>query len=386
MNTKLLNEYKDKLPQSLIDEIKANIGDNASDAKLKKVLEAVYQEYEEAKVEPGECVGLVSAESIGEPGTQMTLNTFHLAGVAEMNVTVGLPRIIEILDARKSLSTPMMEIYLKSPYNKGKDVKKIAMSLKETTLEDVSREIVINIVDSVIEVKLNKEKLQDVNLNETDVAKRLEKSAKGISVKKGDDGMLIIKVKLKEGSLNEIYRIKEKLKETYLSGIKNITQVLPVKRGEEFMIVAAGTNLYDVLQLEFVDEKRTVTNDIFEVAEVIGIEAARQAIINEVFKVIESQGLNVDIRHIMLVADTMCASGRIKGITRYGIVGEKSSVLARASFETPIKHIIEAAMLGERDKLDSVVENVMLNQQVPVGTGLPELITKNEKPEKSKAK
>jgi DNA-directed RNA polymerase subunit A" len=109
---------------------------------------------------------------------------------------------------------------------------------------------------------------------------------------------------------------------------------------------------------------------------VFGIEAARQAIIDEVFKVIEAQALNVDIRHIMLVADTMCASGEIKGITRYGVVSEKSSILARASFETPIKHIINAALVGEIDFLNSVVENVMLNQAVPVGTGLPGLRTR----------
>ena len=106
----------------------------------------------------------------------------------------------------------------------------------------------------------------------------------------------------------------------------------------------------------------------------LGIEAAREAIIGEIFKVIESQGLNIDRRHIMLVADMMCATGSVKGITRYGIVSEKSSVLARASFETPLKHIIEAALAGEEDKLLSVVENVMLNQPVPVGTRLPELI------------
>jgi DNA-directed RNA polymerase subunit A" len=112
---------------------------------------------------------------------------------------------------------------------------------------------------------------------------------------------------------------------------------------------------------------------------VFGIEAARQAIIDEVFKVIEAQGLTVDIRHIMLVADTMCVSGGVKGITRYGVVSEKASVLARASFETPIKHIINAALTGEVDELDSVVENIMLNQPVPVGTGLPGLVTKVKK-------
>ena len=125
-----------------------------------------------------------------------------------------------------------------------------------------------------------------------------------------------------------------------------------------------------------VDITKTTTNDVYEIAGIFGIEAARQAIINEVFKVIESQGLNVDIRHIMLVADTMCVDGGIKGITRYGVVSEKASVLARASFETPIKHIINAALVGEEDKLSSVVENVMLNQPVPTGTGLPGLQTK----------
>ena len=121
-----------------------------------------------------------------------------------------------------------------------------------------------------------------------------------------------------------------------------------------------------------------------EIEQVLGIEAARQAIINEIFKVIESQGLNVDLRHIMLVADTMCISGTLKGITRYGVVSEKSSVLARASFETPIKHIINAALVGETDNLNSVVENVMINQPVPIGTGLPTLSVKQQTKGKEK--
>ena len=252
------------------------------------------------------------------------------------------------------------------------------MSLKETKLHDVSKEIVINVADSAIEIRLNKPKLQEIELTENTIIKAIEAVSKGMAVKKTEEG-LIVKVKMKEESLNEIYRIKEKLKETFLCGVKNIKQVLPLKRGDEFIVVTAGSNLYDVLQLDFVDITRTTTNNIFEVSEVLGIEAARQAIINEVFKVIESQGLNVDIRHIMLVADTMCATRAIHGITRYGVVGEKSSVLARASFETPIKHIIEASMIGEEDHLNSVVENVMLNQPVPVGTGLPGLITKIRK-------
>jgi DNA-directed RNA polymerase subunit A" len=124
-----------------------------------------------------------------------------------------------------------------------------------------------------------------------------------------------------------------------------------------------------------------VCNDIFEVEDVLGIEAARQAIINETLKVMKAQGLNVDIRHLMLVSDTMCSTGVIKGITRYGVIKDKASILAKASFETPIKHIAQASMLGISDNLSSVIENVMINQPVPLGTGLPALLAnfKNSK-------
>ena len=102
-------EYEEKLPSKIIDEVRNNLPKGVSETKLRKIMEAIYDEYKNALVSPGESVGLISAESIGEPGTQMTLNTFHFAGVAEMNVTLGLPRIIEILDGRKELKNPMME-------------------------------------------------------------------------------------------------------------------------------------------------------------------------------------------------------------------------------------------------------------------------------------
>jgi len=371
-----LKEYEDKIPAKLLQELE----EKCPASKLKKAAERLSQEYQAALIDPGEAVGLVGAESIGEQGTQMTLDTFHFAGVAELNVTMGLPRIIEILDGRKTLATPMMEIFLKPPYNKGKDIRDLALKIKETKLGELVSEYVINIVDLKIELKLNRQKMQDVGVTLAALGKAVEKGlGKSGSVKMGDD---VAEVKLKgkdEKSLNELYKLKEDLKEIYVTGMKGITQVLPVRRHEEFIIVTAGTNLKKVLELDFVDPTRTVSNDVYEIANVFGIEAARQAIIDEVSKVIETQGLNVDIRHVMLVADTMCVSGGVKGITRYGVVSEKASVLARASFETPIKHIINAALTGEVDELNSVVENVMLNQPVPVGTGLPGLITKVKK-------
>jgi DNA-directed RNA polymerase subunit A" len=375
-----LKEYEDKLPPSILKEIE----ENCPAGKIKKVAKRVYDEFVAAKIDAGEAVGLVSAESIGEPGTQMTLNTFHYAGVAEMNVTMGLPRIIEILDGRKSIATPQMEIFLKSPYNKGKDIREIALQIKETKLGELVSEFGLNIVDLKIDVKLDDAKMKDVDVTPQAVVKAVEKGLSTEANVKYADGVMTLKLKGKdeEKGLNALYRLKEKAKEVYVKGVKGVTQILPVKRKEEFIIITAGSNLKKVFELDFVDTERTTTNDIYEISEVLGVEAARQAIMDEVFKVIETQGLNVDIRHIMLVADTMTASGEIKGITRYGVVSEKASVLARASFETPIKHVINAALKGEVDWLNSVVENVMLNQAVPVGTGLPGLVTKIVKEKK----
>ncbi len=374
MDENLFEEYSSLLPQSIINAVKEAVPKGTGKTKLRKILDTVVEEYSSMQVESGDCVGLISAESIGEPGTQMTLNTFHFAGVAEMNITTGLPRIIEVLDGSQTLSTPMMEIYLQEPYKLGTDTKKIAQMIKQTTLENIASEFIINIADSVIEVKLSLEKMNIVSTTTEKVHKLVETSLKGMIVKSKDNS-LFIKQKGKEELVNELYKLKEKVKTLYVAGIKGIKQVLPLKRGDEFIIVTAGTNLKAVLELPFVDATRTISNDMYEVQKILGIEAARKAVIQEVYKVINEQGLNVDIRHLMLVADAMCISGQIKGITRYGVVSQKSSVLAKASFETPLRHFINASILGEKDPLNSVVENVMMNQPIPVGTGLPQIIT-----------
>ena len=173
--------------------------------------------------------------------------------------------------------------------------------------------------------------------------------------------------KEEEQSIKELFQLKEKTKDVHVKGIKGISLVSPVLQGNEFIIYCIGTNLKDIFKVEGVDINRTITNDIFMVSEVLGIEAARQAIMNEALDVIKQQGLDIDIRHIMLLADAMTNSGKIKGVTRSGITAEKESVLARASFETPIKHIVNASLIGEEDPLNSVIENVMVNQAVPLG-------------------
>ncbi len=373
-----LKEYEDRLPSSILKEVEEHLSGNISKDKLKKIMQAIEDEYDSSQAVPGECVGIVSAESIGEPGTQMTLNTFHFAGVAEMNVTTGLPRLIEVLDGRKTISTEMMNIFLVKPYNEGKDIKRVAESLKELTMNDFLKEVVVNISEANLKVVLDKNKIELLKISHSTITDSLKKNVKGFSFKLEKDDSITVTQSGKDKDIIQLYKLKEKLKNVFIHGVKGITQVLPVKKDNEYMIVTAGSNLKEVLKQDFVDGKRTYTNNIHEIEKEFGIEAARQLIINELMKVIEEQGLNVDIRHIMIVADAMCMSGKIMGINRYGIVKEKPSVLARASFETPIRHVINAGLTGESDPLNSVIENVMLNQPVPIGTGLPGLIVRTK--------
>jgi DNA-directed RNA polymerase subunit A" len=369
-------EYETKLPKSIMEEVKQHAA-GATDAKLKKILAAVYIEYQRALVDPGEAVGNVAAESIGEPGTQMTLDTFHFAGVSEMNVTMGLPRLIEVLDARKTIGTAMMEVYLLPPYNAGQDIKKIAEKIKETSFREYILEFHIDVLEANMTIKLDKTKMDMVDATPDKLIKVLLKGLKGFEFTAIGTDTIVAKSAAKDEQLKDIYHLKEKIKDVYVNGVKGIKMVLPVKRGEEFLIVTAGTNLKKILAIEGVDTTRTTTNNIYEVEELLGIEAARQSIINEMNKVLDNQGIDIDVRHIMLASDTMSMSGHMLGISRYGIVKEKPSVLARASFETPLKHIFNAAITGEEDHLNSVIENVMLNQPVPLGTGLPRIVVRH---------
>jgi DNA-directed RNA polymerase subunit A" len=378
----LYTKYKSRIPANLIEEIKANVPSNISDKKLTIILDKVADEFQDMKISHGECVGLVAAESIGEPGTQMTLDTKHFSGVAELAVTSGLPRIIEIFDGRKTIKTPSMTVFLKKPHSTNPEaVKKFAGKIKETLLAELVNDFIVNIGESRVELVLDSEAVRVAGIKTAVVAKAISNSTKGTSVKKIDEENIHVKLTKKGEELNVLYKLKENLKKLYVAGVKKVTQVLPVKKEDEYVVLTAGTNLKTVLPMDEVDETRTVSNDLFEVAAVLGVEAARQLIIDEIMKVVENQGLKIDIRHIMLVADTMCTSGIIKGIARFGIVGEKASVLARASFETPINHFIGASVSGEVDYLNSVIENVMVNQAVPIGTGLPRLAVKKKEKE-----
>ena len=176
-------------------------------------------------------------------------------------------------------------------------------------------------------------------------------------------------------SYKTLLDVNEKLKDHKVKGIDGIKRIIIRKEPEEgYVIYSEGSNLKNVLEINGVDPYRTTCNDIQSVGRVLGIEAARNMIIQEAHNTLSEQGLNVDLRHIMLVADIMTCDGQIKAIGRHGVSGEKSSVLSRAAFEITVNHLLQASRIGESDKLNGVAENIIVGQPVNLGTGAVELV------------
>ena len=365
------------LPKSVIDEIILKVVQNKElGSKLKDIISRALPEYEKNLVDPSEACGIVGAQSIGEPGTQMTMRTFHYAGVAEINVTLGLPRLIEIVDARSIPSTPMMNIYLRDEYRLNSDLaKEVANQIEITRLNSIA-DIETDLTNLVIHIKANMKTLKNKNITIEELAD-IVKKIRGTDTKVDKEK---IKVSLDEPSYKKLLDVNETLKEVKVKGIDGIKRII-IRNvpNEGYIIYSEGSNLEKVLEVEGVDPYRTTTNDIQAVGRVLGIEAARNMIIQEAFNTLSEQGLNVDLRHIMIVADVMTADGTIRAIGRHGVSKEKESVLSRAAFEITVSHLLQASRRGETDKLGGVAENIIVGQPVNLGTGAVELVMKRGK-------
>ncbi len=359
---------KDQLTPVLVKEL----GRELKSAKLTtggidKAISLTLENYKKSVVEPGEAVGIVAAQSIGEPGTQMTLRTFHYAGVREQNVTLGLPRLIEIVDARRTPSTPIMNVYLDKKHRRSKKkATQVAREIVHTTMEDVVQAMYIDPEEEQVVMELDLTMMDDrgVSLEELEHKLQLPKCR----VKVSED-----QIKVRPEKPGDLKKLLDKLSPHHVKGLPDISRVLVTEEGREWVIRTDGSNLSKVLEVAGVDPKRTFTNHIHETAETLGVEAARNLIIREAISVLEEQGLDVDVRHVMLVSDIMTATGEVRQIGRHGISGEKASVLARAAFEITVPNIIDAAISGESDPLNGVTENVIVGQSIPIGTGLVDL-------------
>ncbi|VUT25090.1 MAG: DNA-directed RNA polymerase subunit A'' [Candidatus Methanolliviera sp. GoM_oil] len=374
-----ISKLTDLLPKKIIEELEeALIGKDIGEEELNKIIEKTIKAYEHVKVDPYEAVGTVAAQSMGEPGTQMTMRTFHYAGVAEINVTLGLPRLIEILDVRSKPSAPIMTVRIEKEHADDKEFAgKLALKIERTTMLDIGA-ISTDLNEMEIIVDLDKKSLDQRDLSDEDVLKKLEKK---FDKKKFDivrDG-LQFRIRPRERSYKEILQVAEKLNNVTIEGIKDIKRVVVRKEGDEYVLYTEGSALKSIIRVKGVDPHRTKTNSIKEIEEVLGIEAARNTIIAEIVETLGEQGLDVDRRHIMLVADAMTMNGEAKQIGRHGVAGEKKSVLSRAAFELTTTNLLNAAFGGEVDELSGVAENIIVGTPIRIGTGDVELMLKRER-------
>ena len=360
-------------PDSYIEDLaEAYIKRELDDDELKELIRKLKAAYDRAHVEAGEAVGTVAAQSVGEPGTQMTMRTFHYAGVTELNVTLGLPRLIEIVDARKDIATPTMDIYFTEERRNDEEfVRTLANQIGKSTINDVLSDFNLNYGTMEVEAVLDNKKIEEKRLDRDEINAIIEKTFKKATI---NNNHIIVPSQKSDKSdskfeIRELRLLADKVRDLQISGIKGIGKVIIRKDDREWIIHTEGSNLKEILDMEGIDPVRTTTNNIHEIGEVLGIEAARQSIINEAQNTLSEQGLSVDVRHIMLVADIMTSEGVVKSIGRHGISGEKSSVLARAAFEETGKHLLNASIRGEVDDLTGIIENIIIGQPIPLGTG-----------------
>ena len=362
-----------EIPLKVIVDIASRIeGKEVSSEDKQKLIEVAGRMCAAHKMDSHESAGVMAAHSIGEPGTQMNMRTFHFSGVANVLTTQGLPRLIEIVDARRIPSTPSMDIPLKGLAAEDENVaKKVAFEIETTALIDIA-DVETDDSNLCLRIIPSMRKMEARNITMDDIVERLNriKALRGLIHATDFD----IVVQSDESSFKKLQSLYDAVRNAKVKGIDGITRAVLTKDKGAWRIVTEGSNLKEVLKVEGVNVEKTRTNSVLEIADVLGIEAARNAIINEAFGTLSEAGLNVDIRHIMLVADLMTNDGYVKAIGRHGISGKKSSVLARAAFEITAPHLLHAAMNGEVDHLKGVAENIIVGQPVTVGTGAVNLV------------
>jgi DNA-directed RNA polymerase II subunit RPB1 len=396
------------------------------------VIGEIESRFLQSLVAPGEMIGCVAAQSIGEPATQMTLNTFHYAGVSAKNVTLGVPRLREIINVAKKIKTPSLSVFLKSDASKTKEqAKNVQCALEYTTLRSVTEasevwydpdpmstliEEDVDFVKSYYEmpdeeidpykispwllrIQLNREMMIDKKLSMADIAEKINlEFDDDLTCIFNDDNAdkLILRIRIMndeapkgemqdESAEDDVFLKKiesNMLTEMALRGIPDINKVF-IKQGKinrfdedegfkpevEWMLDTEGVNLLAVMCHEDVDDKRTTSNHLIEVIEVLGIEAVRRSLLDELRVVISFDGSYVNYRHLAILCDTMTYRGHLMAITRHGINRNDTGPMMRCSFEETVDILLDAAVYAESDYLRGVTENIMLGQLAPIGTG-----------------
>lgn len=395
------------------------------------VLSNIEAQFLRSVVHPGEMVGVLAAQSIGEPATQMTLNTFHFAGVASKKVTSGVPRLKEILNVAKNMKTPSLTVYLEPGHAADQEKAKfIRSAIEHTTLKSVTiaseiyydpdpRSTVIPEDEEIIQLhfsllddeaeqsfdqqspwllrlELDRAAMNDKDLTMGQVGERIKQTFKNdlfVIWSEDNDEKLIIRCRVvrpksldAETEAEEDHMLKKientMLENITLRGVENIERVVMMKydrkvpspTGEyikepEWVLETDGVNLSEVMTVPGIDPTRIYTNSFIDIMEVLGIEAGRAALYKEVYNVIASDGSYVNYRHMALLVDVMTTQGGLTSVTRHGFNRSNTGALMRCSFEETVEILFEAGASAELDDCRGVSENVILGQMAPIGTG-----------------
>ena len=370
--------------------------------QLEMIMGQAHERYLRALVEAGEAVGAIGAQSIGEPGTQMTLKTFHFSGISSMNVTLGVPRLKEIINAAKLISTPIITATLECDDNKVV-ARIVKASIEKTTLGEVSKYLkeVYSSNSCYISIELDLEAIEQLKLNVTVQsvrqsilrANRSDKILKSLSphsvmIKRNSKTKLRVYVPSKVGTAEVpsyfgMQLLKAALPGVIVQGIPSVNRAV-INQDEDkktgrvsYNLLMEGYGLLDVMGSPGIDGRKTKTNHVLEVESVLGIEAARRQITAEIGNIMDAYGIGIDTRHMLLLSDVMTFKGEVLGITRFGISKIRESVFMLASFEKTTDHLFDAAVHGRTDAIVGVSECIIMGMQVPVGTGLPSLFWEN---------
>ncbi|BDD57158.1 hypothetical protein MPDQ_003502 [Monascus purpureus] len=369
-----------------------------SERTLRAFITSCLTKYKRAQVEPGHAVGAVGAQSIGEPGTQMTLKTFHFAGVAGMSITQGVPRIKEIINASKEISTPVISCELVNKTNI------IAARIVKGRIEKTYLRDIIHYIremwtgsEAYISVKINWQTISDLQL-ELKIGDILH-AIKSHRRFKADDlkfrcsgSHIHIEMDLDPSSKLSLSKteIAATSSDPFLR-LKHLKRILPdiqvlghpqasraIIRTDETSttntLLVEGYGLKDCMTTLGVDGRKTFTNNVMEMREVLGIEAARFTIVQEISEVMKDMG--IDPRHMQLLADVMTYKGEVLGITRFGLAKMRDSVLQLASFEKTADHLFDAGGAGRTDLVEGVSECIIMGKTVSLGTGAMEVVRK----------
>ena len=367
----------------IINEVESpSDGVYMSDRQMKAFLDACARKYTEKRIEPGTAVGAIGAQSIGEPGTQMTLKTFHFAGVASMNITLGVPRIKEIINASKNISTPIITASLMSD----RDVKAARVvkgRVEKTSLGEICSEIniVVRPHDLYLELMLDMEAINQLQLDVTIHSVRLAVlGAPKLKLKPqhvliaGENILHVLpseEALIEKRALFTLQHMRLAIPAVIVQGIPSVGRAVINDKGDgTYNLIVEGVNLQSVMGIEGIKGTETRTNHVMECERTLGIEAARACIIEEIDSTMGAHGMSIDNRHSMLLADVMTYKGEVLGITRFGMAKMKDSVLMLASFEKTTDHLFDAALHGRTDYIDGVSECIIMGIPMPIGTGM----------------